>query len=278
VTFVHAHSFTDNTHLALKIVDFGFGALLSPNVEARRMRDVRGMRVTCRAQQIDIAVGTLKYFAPEMVNRVPYNSPIGAKHVSLVLMCCADSVIVHRYVGMRVRGRVCVCHRAFTIACSIMLYRMLCGRFPFNATQRTVLLAQIGAADFDRTSEFFTRLDDDARELVLRLLEVDPDKRLTASAALHHPFVSTVLASEVDDDQDGIARAMSTGTESNVKHSGALCWVTRCMRLMCVCSRVGRRDLTRSKFDDCATISSHSSGVFDSDEEACARACHVAGA
>lgn len=97
--------------MALKIVDFGFGALLSPAVE------------------LDIAVGTLKYFAPEMVARVPYTAAIDMwacgyeflSYLFLSVRCC-------KYVRV-----ICV----MRIVVFVELYCIACYAVDFHSTRRS---------------------------------------------------------------------------------------------------------------------------------------------
>ncbi|GAB4845562.1 Calcium-dependent protein kinase 10 [Ancistrocladus abbreviatus] len=71
----------------------------------------------------------------------------------------------------------------------VILYILLCGVPPFWAeTEQGVALAILrGILDFKR--EPWPQISDAAKNLVLRMLEPDPKKRLTAQQVLEHPWI-----------------------------------------------------------------------------------------
>lgn len=120
----------------LKIVDFGYSKLVRPT------------------DSLSDQGGTLKYWAPEMVNGLEYN----------------------RAVDMWSIG--------------ILIYVILCGQFPFQAQSEQDLLRLIALGRYNTASEVYVRLSQPARQLIQSLLRVDPSSRLTATQALQHPWLS----------------------------------------------------------------------------------------
>lgn len=71
----------------------------------------------------------------------------------------------------------------------IIAHIMLSGRLPFNGKAKAELAAQM-----DRGLAFegraWTQVSDEAKDFVMRLLQLDPAKRMSAEEALRHPWIS----------------------------------------------------------------------------------------
>ena len=84
-------------------------------------------------------------------------------------------------------------------SCGVVAYQLLTGRLPFvdKVNQRPNAKEVFRAiledpADF--TSDPWPRLSTDCRDLVMRLMERDPERRITARAALLHPWLQQTAA------------------------------------------------------------------------------------
>lgn len=76
----------------------------------------------------------------------------------------------------------------------ILLYALLCGCFPFRAKSYPDLYRRIARGTFQIPDE----LSMSAKDLIRQLLMVDPLQRMTASAAMRHPWLARQLAASAD--------------------------------------------------------------------------------
>jgi calcium/calmodulin-dependent protein kinase I len=70
-----------------------------------------------------------------------------------------------------------------------IVYLLLCGNLPFLGRSQKELFRKIISGRFDFTEEIWTEVSNDAKDLVRKLLVLDPDARLTAKKALLHPWL-----------------------------------------------------------------------------------------
>lgn len=75
-------------------------------------------------------------------------------------------------------------------ACGVILYILLVGYPPFWSEDQQQLYAQIKAAAFDFPSPEWDTVTDDAKDLIIKLLQIDPRKRYNSEQALAHPWIS----------------------------------------------------------------------------------------
>lgn len=107
-------------------------------------------------------VGTPVYVAPEIISRHPYGAPVDM------------------------------------YAVGVMLYRMLSGSYPFDAgvdDQKTMELAVEGKLTFDEHAWAGTSIM--CKNFVRALLQPRPERRLTAKAALHHPWIEGATTGDI---------------------------------------------------------------------------------
>ncbi|XP_064614750.1 peripheral plasma membrane protein CASK-like isoform X3 [Liolophura sinensis] len=97
-------------------------------------------------------IGTPHFMAPEVVKREPYGRPVDAW------------------------------------GCGVLLYILLSGSLPFYGTKDR-LFDMIVKGTYHLRPKQWDTLSSDAKDLVNRLLEVDPDKRITIEEALNHPWI-----------------------------------------------------------------------------------------
>lgn len=75
-------------------------------------------------------------------------------------------------------------------ACGVILYILLVGYPPFWDEDQHKLYAQIKAGAFDYPSPEWDTVTAEAKNLINSMLTVNPAKRITASQALRHPWIS----------------------------------------------------------------------------------------
>jgi len=71
----------------------------------------------------------------------------------------------------------------------VILYILLCGFPPFYHPKTAELYKLIKKGEFDFPAPYWTDISDSAKDLVRKLLTVDPKKRYTAEQVLQHPWV-----------------------------------------------------------------------------------------
>jgi serine/threonine protein kinase len=134
------------------------------NVLFNDTKDVKlidfGFSTVCqKGKRLRVFCGTPSYMAPEIVRRSEYEG---------------------KPVDMWSLG--------------ILLYAILCGYFPFRAKNYPDLYRRIARGSFEIPEE----LSANAKDLIRQLLTMDPYQRLTAPAALKHPWLQAQLASAPD--------------------------------------------------------------------------------
>ena len=85
----------------------------------------------------------------------------------------------------------------YTFACDIwslgvIMYIMLCGFPPFYAEEDnyTALFKQIKKGEFDFPEPFWDDVSDSAKNLVCKMLTLNPKERITAEEILQHPWIN----------------------------------------------------------------------------------------
>jgi len=72
----------------------------------------------------------------------------------------------------------------------VILYIMLCGFPPFYNKNVAALCKLVKRAQYDMPSPFWDGISKNAKDLVRKLLQRDPKKRLTAKMTLKHPWLN----------------------------------------------------------------------------------------
>ncbi|SCZ93314.1 BZ3500_MvSof-1268-A1-R1_Chr6-2g08603 [Microbotryum saponariae] len=73
-------------------------------------------------------------------------------------------------------------------SCGIILFALLTGRLPFDDENIRNLLAKVKVGRFTMPAE----LTDGAKDLIRKMLEVDPEKRITMDQIQRHPWVTRI--------------------------------------------------------------------------------------
>ncbi|OMJ73906.1 hypothetical protein SteCoe_27286 [Stentor coeruleus] len=73
-------------------------------------------------------------------------------------------------------------------SCGILAYMLLTGRSPYRETASKDIIMEIDQKIFTELINCCTELSDDGRDLLNKMLEKDPEKRISASEALMHSW------------------------------------------------------------------------------------------
>jgi calcium/calmodulin-dependent protein kinase I len=94
----------------------------------------------------------------------------------------------------------------------VILFILLCGYPPFPGSNHAAILDKVVNADFEFESPFWDHVSEDAKDLVSKLLTVDPIKRLSAAEILEHPWMNppTGAAPDNGEEKAGLVRVCST--------------------------------------------------------------------
>jgi len=68
---------------------------------------------------------------------------------------------------------------------------MLCGFHPFFEEDQTETRNKILNARYDFPSPFWDNISEDAKDLIRKLLVLDPERRLSANEILQHPWLNS---------------------------------------------------------------------------------------
>ena len=83
----------------------------------------------------------------------------------------------------------------------IMLYVLMCGYLPFNGENKAVLFNQIKVGTINFKHVEFNNVSKEVKDLISKILVVDPDQRLNAIDALKHPWFTKT---EFNESNNGI--------------------------------------------------------------------------
>ncbi|KAG9017848.1 hypothetical protein FRB95_012839 [Tulasnella sp. JGI-2019a] len=95
----------------------------------------------------------------------------------------------------------------------IITYVLLCGYSPFRSDDVKALIAETTKARIVFHDAFWKNVSDEAKKFIQRCLQVDPDKRPTATEALDDPWLTTHKADSVRDIGEGIRKNFNARAE-----------------------------------------------------------------
>ncbi|CAG9327719.1 unnamed protein product [Blepharisma stoltei] len=78
----------------------------------------------------------------------------------------------------------------------VIMYTMLCGELPFYSKDLHTAFEQIKKGAFCTTSENWDQISLEGKDLIGKLLSVNPSKRISAKKALNHPWFRTMTNSD----------------------------------------------------------------------------------
>lgn len=69
-------------------------------------------------------------------------------------------------------------------SCGIILYILLCGYPPFGGKNEEEIVARVKKGKYDFDPDDWSKVSNEAKDLIKKLLEYNPKKRITAEEAL----------------------------------------------------------------------------------------------
>jgi len=95
-------------------------------------------------------------------------------------------------------------------SCGVLTYILLCGYPPFNGETEQELIPRIKAGDYDFPDEEWANVSEDAKDLVRKLICMDPVARLTAAQTMGHTWIKHKAPKAAD-------RPLQASTLKNMK-------------------------------------------------------------
>lgn len=115
------------------------------------------------------------------------------------------------------------CSRATDVfAAGVVLYILLCGRPPFNSKSNREVLEKTARGQFSLTGAEWDDISEEAKDLVGKMLVVNPEHRISTTDILNHPWIKQ-LEEENDDvsstssasDQLSSTKSLSINSRTN---------------------------------------------------------------
>ena len=73
-------------------------------------------------------------------------------------------------------------------SCGVLLYILFCGTPPFNGNSRREVMSKIKKGAFTFKNRVWTVISAEAKDLIIKMLQLDPDKRPSCREVLSHPW------------------------------------------------------------------------------------------
>lgn len=115
-------------------------------------------------------------------------------------------------------------------SCGVIAYILLCGRPPFQGKSDAEMAASIRSGSVSFPQADWGDVSDDAKNLIRRLLELDPSARLTAEEALEHVWMNNLApAASSSALQVTELRSMQTFAQQNRLQKATRYWIAQRM-------------------------------------------------
>lgn len=94
----------------------------------------------------------------------------------------------------------------------VILYILLCGYPPFNGANDKQIIEAVLKGKYTLDEPEWDEISEDAKDIVKRMLEYDPSKRISAGDALQHKWIKKHAAG------DKVEKTVASKTLSNLKN------------------------------------------------------------
>lgn len=85
----------------------------------------------------------------------------------------------------------------------VIFYYLLFGHSIFPGKKYSEILAQNRSCDFDFSDDKYKKIPRDTLDLLMRMLEKDPRKRMNADDALQHPYFNNMMELDESSEETG---------------------------------------------------------------------------
>jgi calcium/calmodulin-dependent protein kinase I len=192
----------------IKITDFGLSRMLDSNntdVDYKGSGSGSGPGSNPMPTIQEIEEKIVQFFDNGILNRERLRGTVGYMAPELIL--CGH------------------CSKATDVfAAGVVLYILLCGRPPFQSKSNREVLEKTCRGKYTMDGPQWQDVSDDAKDLVRKMLVIDPSKRITAADVLKHSWLMNLNESSInsngniDSDADIVA-AMESGKPSSTSTS-----------------------------------------------------------
>lgn len=103
-------------------------------------------------------------------------------------------------------------------SCGVILYIMLVGFPPFSGSTTSELLDNVGKGKFSMKSLCWNNVSEPAKDLLKKMLEFEPNKRISAQEAIEHPWIINIKQKQITNiDKDYFSSVLKNIKDFNAK-------------------------------------------------------------
>jgi serine/threonine protein kinase len=113
------------------------------------------------------------------------------------------------------------CKGTDVFAAGVVLYILLCGRPPFNSKSNREVLERTARGQYSMVGAEWDEISEEAKDLVRKMLMVNPDDRYSCEQILQHPWIKQ-LDEEVDDSSLSSQSSSTLSTTLSPTHTKTL--------------------------------------------------------
>lgn len=107
-------------------------------------------------------------------------------------------------------------------AAGVVLYILLCGRPPFQSRSNREILEKSAKGEYSMDGKDWTEVSSEAKDLITKMLTVDPDARITCPDILSHPWIMMASDEEAKKSQSGkVPPSESDGHKKGAERRGS---------------------------------------------------------